>query len=99
MKTKKLHPAWIVLFGVCLFMGLARGGINNTGGLFMVPVMADTGCAGIAAMPGYGFIYDAAGSYIPVLWMIAGMFLLCEFCIAAAFMGKKRLLRRGLWES
>lgn len=55
--------------------------------------------AGIAAMPGYGFIYDAAGSYIPVLWMIAGMFLLCEFCIAAAFMGKKRLLRRGLWES
>lgn len=44
VKQKKLHFAWIVLLGTCIFMGLARGGINNTGGLFMVPVMADIGC-------------------------------------------------------
>lgn len=53
--------------------------------------------AGVVAMPGYGFIYDALGSYIPVLWVIAVMLLICVFCIIAAFIGKKQLQKEGLW--
>lgn len=66
MKIKKLHPAWIVLFGVCLFMGLARGGINNTGGLFMVPVMADTGCGA-----GEFMLYYSVSSLVTFLFLPA----------------------------
>ena len=43
-KAWKIHFAWIVLLGICVFMGLARGGINNAGGLFMAPVMEELGC-------------------------------------------------------
>lgn len=53
--------------------------------------------AGVVAMPGYGFIYDVLGSYIPVLWIIAVMLLVCMFCIIAAFIGKKQLQKKGLW--
>lgn len=42
-KTRGIHFAWIVLIGICIFMGLARGGLNSAGGLFMVPVTADLG--------------------------------------------------------
>lgn len=53
--------------------------------------------AGVVAMPGYGFIYDALGSYIPVLWIIVVMCLACAVCIIAAFIGKKQLQKEGLW--
>lgn len=53
--------------------------------------------AGVVAMPGYGFIYDALGSYIPVLWIVSAMLLVCVFCIIAAFIGKKRLQKKELW--
>jgi leucyl aminopeptidase len=38
------------LFGNCVFMGLARGGINNAGGLFMAPVMEELGCGALLAV-------------------------------------------------
>lgn len=37
----RIHFAWIVLLGVCIVMGLARGGLNSAGGLFTVPVTAE----------------------------------------------------------
>lgn len=43
-KTKKgIHYAWVVLLGVSIMMGFARGGINNAGGLFLTPVSDDLG--------------------------------------------------------
>lgn len=53
--------------------------------------------AGIAALPGYGFVYDAAKSYIPVLWGIGVLLAMCGVCVLAAFVGKKKLVRAGLW--
>lgn len=43
-KSKKgIHYAWIVLLGVSIMMGFARGGINNATGLFLTPVSDDLG--------------------------------------------------------
>ena len=68
VKDKRLHFAWIVLLGACIFMGLARGGINNTGGLFMVPVMTDIGCGA-----GEFMLYYSVSSIVTFLFLpIAG---------------------------
>ena len=43
-KSKKgIHYAWIVLLGVAIMMGFARGGLNNATGLFLTPVSDDLG--------------------------------------------------------
>ncbi|APC50055.1 MFS transporter [Virgibacillus halodenitrificans] len=39
----KIHFAWWVLLGLSIMIGLARGGINNAGGLFLAPVSQDLG--------------------------------------------------------
>ena len=54
--------------------------------------------AGIVAMPGYGFLFDAVGSYVPALWMICIMLAACVVCVAVAFAGKKNMMRNGAWQ-
>lgn len=49
--------------------------------------------AGIVALPGYGFIYDITGSYVPVLWGICALHAACMVCLFLAFAGKKKLER------
>lgn len=40
---KRPHFAWLVLLGVALMMGFARGGLQNAGGQFLAPVSNDLG--------------------------------------------------------
>ncbi|AZU64290.1 MFS transporter [Neobacillus mesonae] len=42
-KKGKIHFAWWVLLGLSIMIGLARGGINNAGGMFLTPVSKDLG--------------------------------------------------------
>lgn len=51
--------------------------------------------AGIVALPGYGYIYDATGSYTPVLIAIACMMVINVLLIILAFNGKKKLEKAG----
>ncbi|WP_068776904.1 MFS transporter [Paenibacillus sp. FJAT-26967] len=53
--------------------------------------------AGIVALPAYGFVYDMAGSYTPVLYTIAVMLILNIGAVIFAFRGKKKLEQEGLW--
>ncbi|MVO99806.1 MFS transporter [Paenibacillus lutrae] len=53
--------------------------------------------AGIVALPAYGFVYDLAGSYTPVLYTIAVMLILNIGAVIFAFRGKKKLEQEGLW--
>lgn len=52
--------------------------------------------AGIVAMPGYGFIYDAVKSYIPALWMIVALLLVCIVCIMVAYSSRHSC---WIWET
>lgn len=38
-----IHYAWWVLIGLCIMVGLGRGGLNNSGGLFLTPITKDLG--------------------------------------------------------
>ena len=42
-QKKKIHYAWWVLLGIALMVGLARGGIMTSGGLFLSPVTEELG--------------------------------------------------------
>lgn len=39
----KIHFAWWVLIGLSIMVGLGRGGLNNSGGLFLTPVSQELG--------------------------------------------------------
>ncbi|WP_332649082.1 MFS transporter [Lysinibacillus sp. 54212] len=54
--------------------------------------------AGIIALPGYGFIYEFTGSYTFVLYALAFMLILNALLVIAAFKGKKKLEKAGMWE-
>lgn len=40
---KKIHYAWWILVGLCLIVGLGKGGLNNSSGLFLNPISKDLG--------------------------------------------------------
>ncbi|WP_233879872.1 MFS transporter [Virgibacillus halodenitrificans] len=60
----KIHFAWWVLLGLSIMIGLARGGINNAGGLFLSPVSQDLGI-GIGNLS----IYLSISSIVTMLFL------------------------------
>lgn len=55
------------------------------------------GISSIVAMPVYGFVYDATGTYIPVLWAIVVMLALTITCILVAFKAQAKMVQEGKW--
>lgn len=53
--------------------------------------------ASIVALPVYGYVFDATGSYTPVLYAIAAMLIVNVVLLIVAFNGKKKLEKAGLW--
>ncbi|MFZ7944186.1 MFS transporter [Neobacillus sp. 19] len=67
-KKGKIHFAWWVLLGLSIMIGLARGGINNAGGLFLTPVTKDLGI-GMGSLS----LYFSISSIVTMLFLpIAG---------------------------
>ena len=75
-KRKKLHYAWIILFGVILVRGFAGGGINTVSGLFLSPVSRDIG-VGIGSLS----IYFSIISIVMIIWLPAAGKLIHRFDI------------------
>lgn len=71
---RKIHFAWVVLFGVCILMGLARGGINNAGGLFMAPVMEELGCGAGEFMLYFSISSIVTFVFLPVAGKLMGKY-------------------------
>lgn len=49
------------------------------------------------ALPAYGFVYDAVGSYVPVLYAIIAMLVINIVCVFFAFDRQKKMVARGHW--
>ncbi|MBP2001661.1 MFS family permease [Paenibacillus shirakamiensis] len=65
---KKIHFAWWLLLGVALMAGLAKGGINGIGGLFLAPVTKDLGI-GVGSLS----LYFSISSIVTMIFLpIAG---------------------------
>lgn len=70
-KQRKFHYAWVVLIGLAIMMGVARGGLNSAGGLFLSPVSEDLGI-GIGSLS----IYLSISSIVTMLLLpVAGKML------------------------
>lgn len=55
--------------------------------------------ASIIALPGYGFIFDIAGSYMPALYSGLLLFSLNILFVVLAFKNKDKLISEGAWIS
>lgn len=65
---KKLHFAWWILIGASIMVGLTRGGLNSSGGLFLSSVTQDLG-VGIGSLS----IYFSIASIVTMIFLpIAG---------------------------
>ncbi|MCH6267263.1 MFS transporter [Neobacillus citreus] len=42
-KKGKIHYAWWILLGLCIIVGLGKGALNNSAGLFLTPITKDLG--------------------------------------------------------
>ncbi len=40
---KQIHYAWWILVALCIIVGLGKGGLNNSAGLFLTPITKDLG--------------------------------------------------------
>lgn len=54
--------------------------------------------ASIIALPAYGFVYDATGSYTSVLYAIIIMLVINIGSVFVAFNNKKKLVEQGFWK-
>lgn len=67
-KRVNLHYAWIILLAMCIIRSLSAAGINNTGGLFLLPVSTEFG-VGVGKLS----LYFSISSIATLLFMpIAG---------------------------
>lgn len=67
----RIHFAWWVLLGLCLMVGLGRGGLNNAGSQFLTPITEDLGI-GMGSLT----LYFSVASIVTMLCLpIAGKLL------------------------
>ncbi|MDY0409363.1 hypothetical protein ACFFIS_06665 [Virgibacillus soli] len=61
---------------------------------------ASTGLAvaSIIALPAYGYIFDFAKSYVPVLYILIAILIISILCIIVAFRDKEKLVEKGMWK-
>lgn len=71
-------------------------GDKNYGQIFSTLSMG-LAIAGIVTIPGYGLIFDITKSYTMVLYVLLFMLIINIFCVIAAFAGKKKMEKQGLW--
>ena len=53
--------------------------------------------ASIIALPAYGYVFDIAGSYTPVLYALIVMLIINIVCVVIAFRSKEKMVEAGLW--
>ncbi|WP_432354256.1 MFS transporter [Sporosarcina sp. A2] len=78
-KTKsKIHYAWWILVGLCLMVGLGKGALNNTAGLFITPVAKDLGI-GIGNLT----LYLSISSIVTLIFLPIGGKMMAKYDIKA----------------
>ncbi|GKV70307.1 MFS transporter [Sporosarcina sp. NCCP-2716] len=76
MAKSKMHYAWLILVGLCLMVGLGKGALNNTAGLFISPVSKDLG-VGIGNLT----LYLSISSIVTLFFLPIGGKLMAKYNI------------------
>lgn len=70
---RKLHFAWFVLIGICIMVGLGKGAMNNSAGLFLAPVAKDLG-VGMGSLT----LYFSVSAIVTMIFLPIGGKLLAK---------------------
>ncbi len=80
-KSSGIHYAWLILFGLCIIVGIARGTLNNSGSLFLSVVSEDLN-VGMGTLS----LYFSIASIVTMIFLpIAGK-LMAKYNIALVLM-------------
>lgn len=71
---KKIHYAWIILVGLSIVVGLGKGALNNSAGLFLTPVSKDLGI-GIGSLS----LYFSISSVVTMVVLPLGGKLMAKY--------------------
>lgn len=70
-KKNRIHYAWWILLGLCIIVGLGKGGLNNSAGLFLTPVTKDLGI-GMGSLT----LYFSVSAIVTIIFLpIGGKFM------------------------
>lgn len=70
-KKNRIHYAWWILLGLCIIVGLGKGGLNNSAGLFLTPVTKDLGI-GMGSLS----LYFSVSAIVTIIFLpIGGKFM------------------------
>lgn len=78
----KIHYAWWILVGLCLMVGLGKGALNNTAGLFISPVANDLG-VGIGNLT----LYLSISSIVTLVFLPIGGKMMAKYDTKALLIG------------
>ncbi|RNB82613.1 MFS transporter [Brevibacillus nitrificans] len=72
--SKKIHYAWWILVGLCLIVGLGKGGLNNSAGLFLTPITKDLGI-GMGSLS----LYFSVSAIVTMIFLPIGGKLMAKY--------------------
>ena len=73
-KQSKFHYAWLILFALCIIVGLGKGGLNNTAGQFLPFVTDDLGI-GMGKLS----LYFSVSAVVTMLFLPIGGKLMAKY--------------------
>lgn len=71
---KKFHYAWLILIGLCIIVGLGKGGLNNSAGLFLTPITKDLG-VGLGSLS----LYFSISAIVTMIFLPVGGKLMAKY--------------------
>lgn len=75
-KKNHIHYAWWILLGLCIIVGLGKGGLNNSAGLFLTPVSKDLGIG-----MGNLSLYFSISAIVTIIFLPLGGKLMAKYDI------------------
>lgn len=75
-KKNRIHYAWWILLGLCIIVGLGKGGLNNSAGLFLTPVSKDLGIG-----MGNLSLYFSISAIVTIIFLPLGGKLMAKYDI------------------
>lgn len=73
-KRKKIHYAWWILLALCIIVGLGKGGLNNSSGLFLSPITKELGI-GMGSLS----LYFSVSAIVTMVFLPVGGKLMAKY--------------------
>lgn len=76
---RKIHYAWWTLVALCIMVGVGKGALNNSAGLFIPGITAPTSAGGLGVSTGNLMIYFSIASIVTMIFLPFGGKILAKY--------------------